>query len=201
GPVHKGFYDAYQPLKPQIIKELQKSKPKHLWVTGHSLGGALAVLCASDLIDSEHVKIDDLITFGQPMVAMARLAEYMGSQVSGLFAHYVNNYDAVPRVVPGYSHFGSLVWFTDDGIKRSKPKLLTVERDATSAMLDETDDELQPLTEEEFEQMKADLRDEQPVPIKTRNGKVIMTYSPRSIQDHDMRLYLEKIQKITRARR
>ena len=45
GSLHRGFYYAYMSLKPQIVKLLQKSKPKHLWITGHSLGGALALVC------------------------------------------------------------------------------------------------------------------------------------------------------------
>lgn len=122
GEVHKGFFDSYQPLKRQIITLLRNNKPKHLWITGHSLGGALAVVCAYDLVENEKQKLDGIITFGQPMVAHKQLAEYLGEALFGRYAHYVNDNDIVPRVAPGYAHCGSLVWFTEGGVKQSKPK-------------------------------------------------------------------------------
>jgi triacylglycerol lipase len=122
GPIHSGFYNAYQPLKPQIVKLLKASNPKHLWITGHSLGGALAVVCAHDLTENENLHLDGVITFGQPMVAKMQLAKYLDTALLGRFAHYMNGNDIVARVPPNFSHFGSLVWFTDNGVKRSKPK-------------------------------------------------------------------------------
>jgi hypothetical protein len=64
GDVHKGFVHSYQPLKRQIITLLRNNKPKHLWITGHSLGGALAVVCAYDLVENEKQELDGIITFG-----------------------------------------------------------------------------------------------------------------------------------------
>jgi triacylglycerol lipase len=46
GAMHLGFWDAYQRLKPQLTEYLIKDEPKFVWVTGHSLGGALAGICA-----------------------------------------------------------------------------------------------------------------------------------------------------------
>lgn len=39
-----------------------------VWVTGHSLGGALALHAAMDLLSSEGAKVTHLVTFGQPRV-------------------------------------------------------------------------------------------------------------------------------------
>jgi predicted lipase len=44
-------------------------------VTGHSLGGSLAILAAADLHKS-HGKIDQVYTFGQPRVGNAQFASY-----------------------------------------------------------------------------------------------------------------------------
>src|SRR5207302_2009697 len=111
------------PLKPQVVKILQARKAKHLWITGHSLGGALAVVCAQDLIENEKLELDGIITFGQPMVAKRPLALHLGSTLRGRYAHYVNGNDLVARVPPNFFHFGSLVWFTESGVRRSKVKI------------------------------------------------------------------------------
>ncbi len=44
-------------------------------VTGHSLGGSLAILAAADL-HKTHGKIDQVYTFGQPRVGNAAFASY-----------------------------------------------------------------------------------------------------------------------------
>ena len=93
GEVHKGFFAAYQTLKPQIMALLGQTKPKHLWVTGHSLGGALAVVCAYDLVENEKRSVNGVMTFGQPMVAHEEFAEYLGGILYGRYAHFVNDTD------------------------------------------------------------------------------------------------------------
>ena len=75
GGIHRGFYSAYQSLESQISAILAQTRPKYLWVTGHSLGGALALVCAYDLIENKKVALNGVITFGQPMVADKPLAD------------------------------------------------------------------------------------------------------------------------------
>ncbi len=47
--VHSGFANAYDRLRPQILAALDANPNKNVYVFGHSLGGALATLCAIDL--------------------------------------------------------------------------------------------------------------------------------------------------------
>ena len=50
----------------QVLEEIKKASAKHIWVTGHSLVGAMALVCAYDLTVYQGYEIDGVITFGQP---------------------------------------------------------------------------------------------------------------------------------------
>jgi nuclear pore complex protein Nup85 len=54
--VHSGFLSAYRSVKDQVLSLVaaltagaSPGDPWVIWVTGHSLGGALATLCAYEL--------------------------------------------------------------------------------------------------------------------------------------------------------
>ncbi|MDB9568606.1 lipase family protein [Providencia rettgeri] len=93
--VHKGFLDAYQCVEkyfPVKIKRIDtNSKTKELFITGHSLGGALALLHASELRDNNPL----LYTYGSPRV-------FTGSGVNALASvnhfRHVNDADTVTSV-------------------------------------------------------------------------------------------------------
>ncbi|TWT32319.1 Lipase (class 3) [Posidoniimonas corsicana] len=109
GGIHAGFDRAYDGLSPQINEVLDRLAPKHLWVTGHSLGGALATVCAYRLESRGEHKVTGLITFGQPMVAKLDLAEHLDDLFDNRYAWFVNGSDVVPKTPPGYEPAGSLV--------------------------------------------------------------------------------------------
>lgn len=193
GFAHKGFQTSYLTLKPKVMNALRRFKPKYVWVTGHSLGGALAVLCAYDLSSNENRNIHGLMTFGQPMVADKILATSIDQILPQKFAHFVNESDIVPRSPPiWFYHCGNLVWFIDGKVRRSsqRPKMET-ERPAESLPL--TQDILAPLTEIEFEQKKEIIRNRL-VPKKTKDGVTVYEGNIPFIQDHLIDSYLIKIQ-------
>lgn len=204
GEIHKGFYDAYQPLKPQIVTILGQYNPKHLWITGHSLGGALALVCAYDVIDNEKIVVQGVITFGQPMVAQKNLATYLDKLLEGRYAHFVNGDDIVARVPPSFVHCGSLVWFTGGGIKRSKAKdtpdgVTKATKFATmfDDILPPTSDDILPLSKDEFERAKADLRGKRSDNLQPANmTKGFNITVPSPFEDHSMRFYLDKVRSI-----
>ncbi len=53
GRVHMGFKLELRKLWSSIEGVLQRNKSKKLWITGHSLGGAMATLCASRFEEKE----------------------------------------------------------------------------------------------------------------------------------------------------
>jgi predicted lipase len=74
-------------------------------VTGHSLGGSLAILAAADLAKT-HGKIEQVYTFGQPRVGNAAFASHYQSLVSNTF-RLIDFADIVPHVPPsafGFQH-------------------------------------------------------------------------------------------------
>ncbi|CAJ1396703.1 unnamed protein product [Effrenium voratum] len=93
GHVHQGFLDAYMSLHPQILDFLQQHPGADLLITGHSLGGALATLCAADFARARQV---ECVTFGSPRVGDEAFGALYRSSVKRS-ARVVNKFDPVPR--------------------------------------------------------------------------------------------------------
>lgn len=192
GEVHRGFASAYEPMDKPIAAALQAANARHVWITGHSLGGALAVVCAYRLDERHSLPVKGLVTFGQPMVARQNLADHLSARLPHRYAHFVNEADAVPRIPPSYSHFGSLVWFTGGGVKRSeaRPMVYGAEPGAPT----EKENPLRPMTEMEFAEFRREVQAEA-VPKRTPEGIPIYEGKSPWIRDHSMDLYLEAIRK------
>lgn len=69
GSTHKGFTELYSSVRPAVLGALKRCKPgKALDLTGHSLGGAVASLCALDPAVKKGGRAVRLYTFGAPRV-------------------------------------------------------------------------------------------------------------------------------------
>lgn len=109
--VHQGFYATYNGVsslvKSQVEKLMTLFTSAKIVFTGHSLGGALAVLCALDL-HRTYNKFDHLTTFGQPRVGNDKLAAYITQQLPNTF-RVINYADTVVHAPPsafGFRHGG-----------------------------------------------------------------------------------------------
>lgn len=93
----------------QALDAIEVNGP--LFMTGHSLGGALATLAAYRRPPAA------LYTFGSPRVAGTDLAAHLNGEQGLNVWRVVNSTDIVPRVPPplGYRHVGKLVYLTFDG--------------------------------------------------------------------------------------
>lgn len=95
---HQGFVfavtDVWDELFPLVEAEV-KAKDRGLWVTGHSLGGALALLGAW-LFKRKFLPVDAVYTFGAPMVGNRQVAEAFDREFPGKVFRYVNTPDPVP---------------------------------------------------------------------------------------------------------
>lgn len=126
GGIHRGFRKAWQDLSRGVVRALEAAKPENkvFWVTGHSLGGALAATFAWDLDRTPRInrrwRIDRIITFGQPLVGDADFAKYMRNLYVGRYFRVVNNKDIIATQAFWYTHFGSLIWFNKGDVTFNK---------------------------------------------------------------------------------
>ena len=104
GRVHSGFADAFAQISDRLDAILAtRSSDQKLWLTGHSLGGALATLAAA------HAGADvvqGLYTYGSPRVGDAVFASILPQRG---YLRLIHRDDWVPLIPPealGYVHGG-----------------------------------------------------------------------------------------------
>ena len=138
GQVHSGFQQGAASIWPQIQSLVAEhhSPNRKLFLTGHSLGGALAMLTASRFASlSRASEIDAIFTFGQPRAGDREFARHFDREFGDRTFRYVNRYDLITRLPPrlvGYDHAGQLRYFDEDGalhenLSRWQKLLMTLE--------------------------------------------------------------------------
>jgi triacylglycerol lipase len=100
GLTHRGFTQIYQTARDQIMTSLRGTDPrKRLFVTGHSLGGALAVLCAMDMSCNSAFRTPILYTYGAPRAGSPAFVSAFGDRPINV-NRISNLYDAVTYLPP-----------------------------------------------------------------------------------------------------
>jgi triacylglycerol lipase len=98
GQTHRGFTCIYQSAREELIGELNKlSTNKRLFVAGHSLGGAIAVLAALDIAVNTRFKNLVVYTYGSPRVADPEFASSFNQTVRNSY-RVVNVHDIIPTL-------------------------------------------------------------------------------------------------------
>jgi triacylglycerol lipase len=121
GRVHRGFKTEVDDLWPMLETALTGNE-QPLWFCGHSLGGAMATICAGRCFLS-HIEScpRQLFTYGSPRVGDKAYIDYVKLD----HCRFVNNNDIVSRVPPawlGYRHSGREVYIDRLGwIRRIGP--------------------------------------------------------------------------------
>lgn len=97
---HKGFMGAlaaiWEPLAAEVDR-LTKESERPLWVTGHSLGGALAQLAAWRF-NRRFMQVHQVYTYGSPMIGNAATKAAFDKEFAGRIFRYANVTDLVPRL-------------------------------------------------------------------------------------------------------
>jgi hypothetical protein len=98
--MHQGFINGlaeiWDPIQERVSAEL-KANERPLWLTGHSLGGALALL-AGWLFLRRFVNVHQIYTFGAPMIGNKDAAAAFDRELKGKIFRYVNTEDPVPQL-------------------------------------------------------------------------------------------------------
>jgi triacylglycerol lipase len=114
--LHTGFHRTAEMIADDLFTRLDKTYTT--WVTGHSLGGAEAIIVAWYLDYSGH-NIAECITFGQPKVTDSHGIRKMRGKIK--LTRVVNETDVVALVPPAgthmnrYAHLGDMIKLLDDG--------------------------------------------------------------------------------------
>lgn len=160
GRVHQGFDESLTSIWPEVSAGIKAARAKNpnepIVFTGHSLGGALAVLALArakkeGLLDSPPYRgkgsVAVLDTYGQPRVGDAEFAKAFQQSVGDIPYHrYVYRNDPVPRLPPtgmGYSDLASAqTVFTDDAgkshqVANDDQRLNTLEQKVNAATVPE----------------------------------------------------------------
>ena len=119
GRFHAGFKDGFEALRPSLERELRERRISTVWLTGHSLGGALAVVAACHLIDQDGYEIGGVMTFGQPMVVRHELAERYDPILRDRYVAFVNSSDLIARAIMPFVHFGHIVLLENGEVFRA----------------------------------------------------------------------------------
>ena len=119
GWVHMGFARATEALWDSIESTLREcvSSNRELYFTGHSLGGAMAVIAALKAHFELDMTIAGIATFGQPPLAGTSTLESIKKAGLEDYPRIVNSVDVVVTgpFLPFY-HAGSLRYFDSNGL-------------------------------------------------------------------------------------
>jgi len=118
GKVHGGFQKEVNDLWMDVLAEIEHNDQlkirKDVYMTGHSLGAAMATISAT------RYQPHELYTFGSPRVGGPRFIK----NIKCPHYRFMNNNDIVCRIPPawlGFRHHGEMIYFDRNGERAPKP--------------------------------------------------------------------------------
>ncbi len=119
GHFHTGFYNSLEDIWSDINKSYEKllqDKKRPIFITGHSLGGAMAAIAAAKFIHKDK-PFTSVYTFGQPRAMTRETCRLFNAECKGRFFRFQNNNDIVTRIparIMGYSHVGECLYISEE---------------------------------------------------------------------------------------
>ena len=127
GSAHEGFLDAYGGVRHILEEKLRVESGRNLqiWITGHSLGGALAAVASTTIMDrmkfDNSYQLNGVYTFGKPRVGNKEFVQKIeeGYEANNIHAMRFRHGDDMVAQIPwnliGYYHEGQLMHMDGDG--------------------------------------------------------------------------------------
>ena len=117
--VHRGFLQVHQSYAPLVAAVIDAEKPKHIYVTGHSLGGTTATLLA---MQHGSMRAVSGYVFGCPNTGDDACDEYIRQHCPG-FWRVSNRADIItqmpPRVTPSFNDPDRIMFYAPVGQEHS----------------------------------------------------------------------------------
>ena len=186
GRVHEGFSMALGFVWMDIwdyIKERRNGRA--VWVTGHSLGAALATLAVAKLRLERDEAVNGLYTFGAPRAGDPEFARVFDLDFGQQTFRYVNDQDIVARVplrLMQYSHVGTFHWFDQDGVHVQDVSWWDIIANRIREPIDQLIPHLLPVTDGLVRRFRTRLP-------KRFRGRI------EAIEDHSMDQYVANLEK------
>jgi hypothetical protein len=98
--MHQGFINGLAEIWDSLFERVSaelKTSERPLWLTGHSLGGALALL-AGWLFVRKFVNVHQIYTFGAPMIGNKDATAAFDRELKGKIFRFVNTDDPIPQL-------------------------------------------------------------------------------------------------------
>lgn len=128
--VHQGFYTTLNSIWQQLCADIfsLRTQSQPIDFTGHSLGGALALLAAARFAYEETEQrqmIGEIYTFGQPRTGDGNFTQCVQDLFPRNYFRFVNDLDAVahlpPEGITAYRHAGTLFHFNHKQVLECNP--------------------------------------------------------------------------------
>lgn len=141
---HKGFFEAFENVwgeendsgsMVRFVKD--RLATASVFLTGHSLGAAMATVCAARvigerLINDFQATLKGLYTFGSPRVGDSWLRKNLEPFMQDRIHRFVNNNDIVTEVPlrkHGFVHVGEMMLLTEGGTLIRDPSVMEIWQD------------------------------------------------------------------------
>ncbi|KAL1521100.1 hypothetical protein AB1Y20_022654 [Prymnesium parvum] len=121
--VHSGFFKTWLSMSSGVTSEVQRLHQLHpeasIYITGHSLGAAVAGVCALDLSTSSSSlaqSIAGVYTYGQPRLGNAAFAAFFEQRIrmSWRMTHWRDPVPHLPFESMGFLHSATEVFYNSD---------------------------------------------------------------------------------------
>ncbi len=110
GEFHDGFYTAFKSMENEIMRALKKMRVP-IYLCGHSLGGAIAIMAAINLPNTD--RFGACYTFGSPRICDLKEVIYFYKVPVYRVVHSNDVVPALPPFCFGYSQIGDIRFIND----------------------------------------------------------------------------------------